>query len=177
MTLGQLLCGSNGAPRKTGGEKRWILKGEHVADHVGLHHADFDWHLHSLAYMNIWAGRRTKGNVDPVYDTQVQEIHTLKHKYRSTQVLYCDVWIPAVCVTVAVNMALASAARSWTLQHILMHGQNWEGDKIHTQETAVRENPLNSTTHHSYFIYLGLYEHTTEVDMALKLIFPSIEKR
>ncbi len=34
--------------------------------------------------------------------------------------------VPAVCVSVAVDMTLTSAAWRWALQDILMHGQNWE---------------------------------------------------
>ncbi len=32
--------------------------------------------------------------------------------------------VPAVCVSVAVDMTLTSAAWRWALQDILMHGQN-----------------------------------------------------
>lgn len=32
--------------------------------------------------------------------------------------------VPAVCVAVTVDVALAGAAGSWTLENIFMHGQN-----------------------------------------------------
>lgn len=35
-------------------------------------------------------------------------------------------FVPAVCVTVAVDMTLTSAAWRWALQDILMHGQDWK---------------------------------------------------
>lgn len=55
MTLGQLLCSSYGASRKTEGmegDKKMNIKAEHVADHVNLHHTAVDWHIRCPAYMN-----------------------------------------------------------------------------------------------------------------------------
>lgn len=60
--------------------------------------------------------KHTKGNYTPT--------RTTFSSIEAPQILSCDERIPAVCVAVAVNVALTGAARSWTLQHILMHGQN-----------------------------------------------------
>lgn len=46
-------------------------------------------------------------------------------------VCVCVLYGPAVCVAVTVDMALACAARGWTLQDVLMHGQNCR----HTADT------------------------------------------
>lgn len=73
-----------------------------------------------------------------------EHAHLQKHKH--TQNTNTDwhrhytvmcVWIPAMCVTVAVNMALTGTAGGWTLQHILMHGQNWGEDNTHTHTQSL----------------------------------------
>lgn len=138
VALGQLLCSSNGASRKTGGmEERKKMNIKQRACcwpcKSSSHWCGLTCRLPCIhAYVGLWI-HSFKEDTNHVHNsTSSAEIHTLEHKYYT--VIY--VWVPAVCVAVAVNMALAGAARSWTLQHILMHGQNW-GDN-----NTVRENPI-----------------------------------
>lgn len=71
--------------RLKGWRKRKInIQGEHVADHVNLHHSDVDWHIRCPAYMNICACKYTKGNARPA----CRNTRTQTQENRSTHILY-----------------------------------------------------------------------------------------
>lgn len=129
MALRQLLCSSDGTTRKTAGIKEakqmnitstycWLCKSTSQY-WCGLTHLLSC--IHEYTSLQIHKVHNTLICRDTNTHTHKQ-LSYLKIQYKG--VMYIN--IPAVCVAVAVDMALTGAARSRTLQHVFMHGQNWQ---------------------------------------------------
>lgn len=105
---------------------------------VIAHHWDNDWpHSEVLDYTNI-------------------QSHTA----------HC-VCLPAVCVAVTVDVALAGAARSWTLQHIFMHGQNYTTNTTQQTVGGLRCIQVRSTEGHGRDFHSGFFSAVTLAQTSL----------
>lgn len=134
VALGQLLCSSDGASRKTAWWEE--MKKDGYESGACCRPCKSDRCIRCPAHTH-------NGNT-----------HTCAQHFiltvRSTHILHGCAWVPAMCVTVAVHVALTSAARSRTFQHILMHGQNCREDTnthVHTiTQTVGRSSRETDTT-------------------------------
>lgn len=68
---------------------------------------------------------------------------------------YKNLYIPAVCVAVAVDVTLTGAAGGRTLQHVLMHGQNYGAENTHTQGQRVQSRRFKTLFSCIVCKYLG----------------------